>query len=163
MATKHDFHKVIIGRSEMLEFIDLGDIKVPAKTDTGAFRSSVHASKIAVNKDGTLSFDLLNGHKSFVKKTDRITVKNYSQVTIINSFGHREERYEVSLKVKLGPKVFTDSFSLSNRANNSYPVLLGRKLLNDRFLVDSAKSSLNRNRMKKVHGIDFPIDEEDGR
>lgn len=163
MATKHDFHKVIIGRSEMLEFVGMGDIKVPAKTDTGAYRSSVHASKIILNKDGTLSFDLLNGHKYFAKNTERLTVKNFSKVVVVNSFGHREERYEVSLKVKLGSKIFTDSFSLSNRSKNTYPVLLGRKLLNDRFLVDSAKSSLNRNAMKKVHAIDFPIDEEDGR
>lgn len=162
MATKHDFHKTIIGRSEMLEIIDAGNLKVPAKTDTGAYRSSIHASNIKVGDDGILRFDLLIGHPTHVKKIDQISTDTYSRVTVVNSFGQREKRYEIKLRVKLGPKVFTASFSLADRSGNKYPVLLGRQLLNDRFLIDTTKSNVNATLMKKQFGIDFRGDEEDG-
>lgn len=162
MAGRHDFHKVIIGRSEELSFVDLDAPFVPAKTDTGAYRSAVHAKNIKVDKEtGELSFELLGGHPVCGALSSTVTTKQFSTATIENSFGHREERYEVKLKVKLGPKVFIARFTLADRGKKIYPILLGRKLLNNRFLVDSAKSSLNRVELKQKYGIVFPDDEEE--
>lgn len=163
MLSKHDFHKVIIGRSEILSFLDHEIEKVPAKTDTGAYRSAVHAENISVNTNGTLSFDLLGNHPVCGTMARRVTTDEYKSVWVANSFGHREQRYEVKLKVKLGPKIFQARFTLADRSKKIYPILLGRKLLNHRFLVDSAESSLDRVTLKKVYGIDFPKDEEEGR
>lgn len=162
MAGRHDFHKVIIGRSEELSFVDLDAPFVPAKTDTGAYRSAVHAKNITLNKEtGELTFELLGGHPVCGAISREVTTKQFSTATIENSFGHREERYEVRLKVKLGPKVFIARFTLADRSKKIYPILLGRKLLNNRFLVDSAKSSLNRVELKQKYGIVFPDDEEE--
>ena len=163
MASKHDFHKVIIGRSEVLTFSDTDAINVPAKTDTGAYRSAVHATNIRVDENGILSFDLLGGHPVCGAMSHRITAESFTKVWVANSSGHREERYEVKLKVKLGPKVFHARFTLADRSKKIYPILLGRKLLNHRFLVDSSKTSLDRIELKKQYGIDFPGDEEEGR
>ncbi len=163
MASKHDFHKVIIGRSEVLSFIGTAAEKVPAKTDTGAYRSAVHASNIVLSADGVLSFDLLGGHPVCGPMVHRITADAFTVVTIANSFGHEEERYEVKLKVKLGPKVFHARFTLADRSKKIYPILLGRKLLNHRFLVDSSETSLDRITLKQQYNIDFPNDEEEGR
>jgi hypothetical protein len=163
MATKYDFHKVIIGRSEEMAFVDFGLDDVPAKTDTGAYRSAVHADKISIDDKGQLHFRLLGGHPVCGAMAREIVSDKFKEVWIANSFGHREKRYEVRLKVKLGPKVFTASFTLADRAKKIYPVLLGRKLLNHRFLVDSAETSLDRVELRKKHGIKFPKDEEDGR
>jgi hypothetical protein len=162
MASKHDFHKVIIGRSELLTFVGSDAANVPAKTDTGAYRSAVHASDI-VEQDGILSFNLLGGHPVCGAMAHRITAEEYTKVWVANSFGHREERYEVKLKVKLGPKVFHARFTLADRSKKIYPVLLGRKLLNHRFLVDSSETSLDRVSLKRQYGIEFPNDEEEGR
>jgi len=163
MATKHDFHKAIIGRSEFLSFVEYGIEKVPTKTDTGAFRSAVHASNIEVNDDGTLSFDLLGGHPVCGTLATRLTVSDYTKVWVANSFGQREERFEVKIKTKLGPKVFLARFTLADRSKKIYPVLLGRKLLNHRFIVDSSETSIDRVTLKQAYGIDFPNDEEEGR
>lgn len=163
MASKHDFHKVIIGRSEALDFVGTEALKVPAKTDTGAYRSAVHASNIEVGEDGILRFDLLGGHPVCGPMVHRLEAEEYTKVWVANSTGHREERYEVKLKVKLGPKVFHARFTLADRSKKIYPILLGRKLLNHRFLVDSAKSSLDRVMLKQQYGIEFPKDEEEGR
>lgn len=162
MASKHDFHKVIIGRSELLDFVDIDAHKVPAKTDTGAYRSAVHAVNIK-ESEGVLSFKLLGNHPVCGAMAQKIETKDYSQVWVANSFGHRQQRYEVRLKVKLGPKVFMARFTLADRSKKIYPILLGRKLLNDRFLIDSSKTSLDRISLKKQYGIDFPNDEEQGR
>ena len=162
MPTKHDFHKVVIGRSELLSFVDADAPRVPAKTDTGAYRSAVHASNISVVA-GVLRFELLGGHPVCGTLSKQLETEDFTQVTVANSFGHEEQRYEVKLKVKLGPKIFHARFTLADRSKKIYPVLLGRKLLNHRFLVDSAETSLDRITLKKQYGIDFPADEEEGR
>lgn len=162
MPSKHDFHKVIIGRSELLTFVGTDAIGVPAKADTGAYRSAVHASDIVV-ENGILSFNLLGGHPVCGAMAHRVTAEEYKTVWVANSFGHREQRYEVKLKVKLGPKIFHAQFTLADRSKKIYPILLGRKLLNHRFLVDSSETSLDRVALKKQYGIEFPNDEEEGR
>lgn len=162
MATKHDFHKVIIGRSELLTFVGTEAIGVPAKADTGAYRSAVHATDIVV-KDGVLSFNLLGGHPVCGTMAHRVTAEDFKTVWVANSFGHREERFEVKLKVKLGPKIFHAQFTLADRSKKIYPILLGRKLLNYRFLVDSSGTSIDRVTLKNQYGIEFPKDEEEGR
>ncbi len=163
MASKHDFHKVIIGRSEVLTFVGTDAISVPAKTDTGAYRSAVHASNITVDENNVLSFDLLGGHPVCGAMAHRVEAEDYKKVWIANSFGEREERFEVKLKVKLGPKIFHARFTLADRSKKIYPILLGRKLLNHRFLVDSSETSLDRVTLKRQYGIEFPNDEEEGR
>lgn len=152
MQTKHDFHKTIIGRSELLSFVDYGLTEVPAKTDTGAYRSAVHAVNISEH-EGKLSFDLLGGHPAVDGPATRIETEEFNVVTIANSFGHKEERYEVKLRVKLSSKIFTTTFSLADRSKKVYPILLGRILLNHRFLVDPAESSIDRAELKRRFGI----------
>lgn len=164
MATKHDFHKMIVGRSEELHFIDIDLKSIPAKIDTGAYRSAIHASDIVLNEEsGVLSFKLLSGHPVCGTAEYRIETKDFNKVVVENSFGHGENRYEVKFRVKLGSKVFTAQFTLANRSKKVYPILLGRKLLNHRFLVDTANSSLNRVELKKRYGVTFPKDEDEGR
>jgi hypothetical protein len=159
-----DFHKVVIGRSELLHFMEYAIADIPAKTDTGAYRSAVHADQISLSDDGlTLSFRLLGGHPVCGDLAQTMTTTSFTMVQIENSFGHREERYEVRLRVKLGPKVFTTAFSLADRSKKTYPILLGRKLLNNRFVVDTAFSQVDRVALKQQYGIEFPEDEEGGR
>ena len=159
-----DFHKVIVGRAELLHFMEQQIADIPAKVDSGAYRSAIHASDISLSSDGSeLSFTLLGKHPVCGSLATEVKTKDFKSVWISNSFGHREERYEVKLKVKLGPKVFFATFSLADRAKKIYPILIGRKLLNNRFLVDTSETSINRIDLKNQYSIDFPNDEEDGR
>jgi len=163
MPGRRDFHKIIIGRSEAMSFVDPAILHVPAKTDTGAYRSAIHASDIFIDKEGFLNFTLFGNHPIFNNIAIKSKTNKFQEVFVANSFGHREARYEVKLKVKLGPKVFFATFSLADRSKKIYPILLGRKLLNGRFLVDSDKSSVNRLELKEKYSIKMPGDEEDGR
>lgn len=164
MKKRTDFHKIIIGRAEVLTFTQPSIEHVPAKVDTGAYRSAVHASNISLSKDGkTLSFTLLGDHPVCGALAQEVSVTDFKQVKIANSFGHKELRYEVKLPVKLGNRSFVSHFSLADRSKKVYPILLGRKLLNDRFVVDTSQTSINRIELKQQYGISFPTDEEEGR
>jgi hypothetical protein len=161
---RSDFHKVVVGRAELLHIVDTAMGDIPAKVDTGAYRSAIHADNIHLSDDDkTLEFRVLGGHPVCGQLAATVTTQSFQKVWVSNSFGHREERYEVKLRVKLGPKVFLATFSLADRGKKIYPVLLGRKLLNGRFIVDTSHSQINRIELKKQYGIEFPIDEEEGR
>ncbi|MFO0920731.1 MAG: RimK/LysX family protein [Candidatus Saccharimonadales bacterium] len=154
-------YPVIIGRAEYIDIIDMS-LDVPAKIDTGAFRSAIHASNIRIKKVAgkeVLTCDLL-GHKCAPIKR-KFEADEFSKVSITNSFGKEEPRYEVSIKVKMGPKIFHTSFTLADRSSNLFPVLVGRKMLKNRYFVDVSKASVNRIKLKKEFGIKTPIDAED--
>jgi hypothetical protein len=154
--------KLTIGRSELIDFVDLGLQKIPAKIDTGAYRSAIHASSIKLDTDsGVLSFDLLAGHPVFGKDSVHIETNHFQMVTIENSFGHSEERYEVTLKVKMHKKIISTKFTLANRTKKIFPILLGRKLMNRRFIVDPSRTGIDRVKLKHEYKISFPVDEEE--
>lgn len=162
--TRTNFHKVVVGRAELIHFTDFEMADIPAKVDTGAYRSAVHADQIQLSDDGQkLSFRLLGGHPVCGALATVVETTQFQKVWIANSFGHREERFEVKLCVKLGPKVFMATFSLADRSKKIYPILLGRKMLNNRFLVDTAYTQVDRLELKRKYGIEFPQDEEEGR
>jgi hypothetical protein len=133
---------VIIGRAEHIRFVDFSDQLIPAKIDTGADLSSVWATAIS-EELGTLSFSLFGpGSPYFTGKTIQLGEDDYRLTWISNSFGARERRYVVKLKVRLEGRLIKASFSLSNRNRKTYPILIGRKLLNGKFIVDVSKGKI---------------------
>ena len=60
-------------------------------------------------------------------------------------------------------KIFTTPFTLANRGKKVFPVLVGRKLLNRRFVVDSSKASVHRSDLKKRYNLEFDVDVENDR
>lgn len=155
-------YQIIIGRAENIDFVGTS-LGVPAKIDTGAFRSSVHASDIkevtSPSGEKSLKFNLFGHPCAPVKRP--MEVSRYSVLEVKSSNGEVEERYEVTLKIKVGPKIFNTSFTLTDRRSNVYPILIGRKALNKRFVVDPAKSAVNRLMLKRNFGILTTEDEED--
>jgi len=124
----------VIGRVERITFIDGGIEDLHAKVDTGAYRSSVWATKIRV-EDGVLSFRLL-GPRSAHYSGQEIRTTEFKVVEVENSFGHKQKRYSVFLKIRIAGKTVRSNFTLANRAEKTYAVLVGRKLLKNRFIVD---------------------------
>jgi hypothetical protein len=128
--------KITIGSVDKVDLplFNLQDIE--AKIDTGANRSSIHCSKIELlDKAGTqeLSFHIpLDSSKG----DNFFTSRDFFKKKIKSSNGHSEERYIIKTTVILFGKRIKASFSLTDRAEMSYPILLGRKLLKSRFVVD---------------------------
>ena len=157
---KKSLHKVIIGRAELIHFVDFDMADVPTKIDTGAYRSAIHADNIKELPDGTLEFRVLGGHPVCGEIATTTKTGKYSKVWVANSFGQKEERYAVELKIKLSTKIVNANFTLADRSKKIYPILVGRKLLNGRFIIDTSQTSVNRIELKKKYGIILPQDKE---
>lgn len=131
--------KVVIGRAERVDFPTAGVAGVPAKIDTGAYRSSVWASEIRV-EDGVLKFKLLSPESEYYSG-DICEVEKFEIVEVENSFGHSEERYSVFLPIRLGGRRVNTNITLSDRSNKTYPVLVGRRMLRGKYIVDVSKGT----------------------
>lgn len=133
----------ILGRSDRIDLPGLGLTNLHAKIDTGAYSCSLHCSRAEII-DGKLEFVLLDeehpeftGMKFVFSKFDRREVKN--------SFGEAEMRYVIKTTIKIYDHLIKAEFSLSNRGNLKFPVLLGRKILRKRFLIDVTEKDLSFN------------------
>lgn len=141
-------YQTIIGRFEYLDVVDALHA-IPAKIDTGAHRSSIHAKQIKeYTKDGKhmLKFTLL-GHPAHTESYV-ITTSDFSQMVVKSSNGHEAMRYEVKLQIRLGYKNFSASFTLADRSQNVFPVLIGREALRKRFIVDPDRAGVTRSELK---------------
>ena len=130
-----------LGRSDRVDLPGLSLEDIQAKIDTGAYTSSLHCLRAEV-VDGELEFVLLDEeHPEFTGMKYRF--KKFDQREIKNSFGEAELRFVIKTKVKIYDTVIRAEFSLSNRGNLKFPVLLGRKILRHRFLIDVTKKDLS--------------------
>jgi hypothetical protein len=153
----------IIGRAAFVAFPEFGLELIPAKIDSGAYRSAIHAKNIQViERDGKkiLTFDILLGHKS-ANNTAHAETDTFRNVEIENSFGHSERRYEVKLLVEVDGRRFRTSFTLADRSKKKYPILVGRRLLNGRFLINTDISNIDRVKLQQQYNISLPRDEEE--
>ena len=127
----------VIGRNVLVDFLGPNSrIKgIPAKIDTGADSSSLWASNISVSKKGVLKFTLFaEGSKYYTGEV--IKRKAYRAAVVRSSSGHEQIRYRIEMPVKVAGKRVRVGFYLSNRSMNDFPILLGRRTLNKKFLVD---------------------------
>lgn len=121
----------LIGRREFVDFPLLEINKVEAKIDTGAYTCAIHCNNIFLEIQGEkqiLTFQLLD---------DRIyRFEEFTRKKIKNSFGEMEERYIIKTLIVIGRKKIKTTISLSDRENMRYPVLIGRRLLKGKFIID---------------------------
>jgi len=130
-----------LGRSDRVDLPGLGLSDIHAKIDTGAYNCSLHCSRAEV-VDGKLEFVLLDEeHPEFTGM--KFVFKKFDRREIRNSFGEAELRYVIKTTIKIYDYLIRAEFSLSNRGNLKFPVLLGRKILRDRFLIDVTKKDLS--------------------
>lgn len=131
---------LLIGRREFVGFPLLGLAKVEAKVDTGAYTTALHCHSITEKvKDHKkhLCFKVLDpGHPAYVDR--EFCFENYEKRAIKNSFGDAEDRFIIKTFLKLGNRKVNTTISLTDRANMKYPVLIGRRFLKGKFIVDVA-------------------------
>lgn len=141
-STKSVDHAPIIGG---VERVYVENIATPfhARVDTGAEISSIDAMNITpFERDGEkwVSFEVLN--RANGKKTK--FEKPLKRKTVIKRTLEREQRYVVKLKVKMGKNLITAEFSLNDRSKFDYQVLIGRNIINGRYIVDTSVSNTLR-------------------
>ena len=131
----------ILGRSDRIDLPGLGLENIHTKIDTGAYTSSLHCQGARV-VNGILEFVLLDEeHPEFTGMKHHFA--QFEQREIKNSFGEAELRFIIRTQIRMFDKVITSEFSLSNRGNLKFPILLGRKILRHRFMIDVTKKDLS--------------------
>ncbi|AZQ45164.1 peptidase [Nonlabens ponticola] len=129
MATKK-----IIGRTDKADFPKLKLSEIDIKIDTGAYTSSIHCTDIE-EVDGVLIANFLDqDHPQYHGK--KIEFQDYEITTVRSSNGNQEQRYEVQSNIRIFKKLYKISLTLNNRQEMRFPVLIGRKFLSKKFIVD---------------------------
>ncbi len=132
--------KVIIGRLEYIALPKLGVARVHAKLDTGAYRSALHYQKLSLRE--------VEGKQELVvtfsmgRKRTKVVFHEFTLVTVKSSTGQRTERYLITTTVKLNGHAVRTQFTLFDRSDMKFQVLLGRKFLQGRFVVDVARKNV---------------------
>ncbi len=136
-----------LGRKDKADFPELGLSAIPIKIDTGAYTSAIHCHHIQVKQRGGkkgISFILLDpSHPEY--KDRELFFENYRTKKVRSSNGTAEERYVIRTLIRLYDRDYPIELSLSERGEMRFPVLIGRRLLMGKFIVDPAKFDLSYN------------------
>ncbi len=142
MAKRNE--KITVGWREWVSFPNHNQLILKAKIDTGARTSSIHATwvrEVVIEDIPHLQFTI-SPPKFSNQGKQKICLPLIDKRKIKNSFGKTEIRYVVRMKVKMGSKLFNTEFTLAKRSGMVFQVLIGRKALRKRFIVDPHRSFL---------------------
>lgn len=141
--------KKVIGRFDKADFplLDLENIAI--KIDTGAYTSSIHCDNIAEREDALHCTFLDEEHPLYNGK--EFVFKKYDIVFVRSSNGIIQKRFQVQSTIKIFDKIFKISLSLSARQEMRFPVLIGRKFLTKKFIVDPELTDISYNLKSDEH------------
>ena len=132
----------IRGRNTKIERMDFTRRGIDAKVDSGAYKNALHCSNVRVLKKGEeriLAFHILDeNHPRYENR--EIRVKDFTKTRVVNSFGQSQRRYVIKSKIMVDGhnEVIDAEFTLADRSTLRAPILLGRKFLRHKFIVDVA-------------------------
>jgi hypothetical protein len=109
-------------------------VKLPARIDTGAATSSLDARDLKV-KNNMAEFKL---PKKYGGLQLRLPVVGWLDV---RSADFKEKRPVVEIMFCLGPKLIHTQVTLNDRSTVRYPLIIGRNVLKDNFVVDCMHSN----------------------
>lgn len=143
----------VIGRKDKADFPMFDMYDVPVKIDSGAYSSSIHCSSVCeINSVDNISFlevifldEAYNGFQS-----EKQVFTSYKKKKVKSSTGDEQERFFVKIPIVLFGEIIETDFSLTTRNGLKHPVLIGRKLLNKKFLIDTSKTNLSFKEKKKI-------------
>ena len=135
--------KKIIGRREIISILDLELFDLDAKVDTGADSNSLHCDDIFIDDEKFVNFTLLDEiHPAYHGK--KMKVPLYKLKRVKSSNGTVQLRASIKVDILFFGKKYKTVVSLTNRSDMKYPMLIGRKFLSERFLVDVSQEYLTK-------------------
>lgn len=130
----------IVGWRELASLPELGLSGIPAKIDTGARTSSLHAHVLE---------DFERGGERFVRfAVDWGGTRHFCEAVhvdvrgITSSNGDQQTRFVIKTPLTIGNLTFRAEISLADRSQMQFPMLIGRTALRRRMVVDSGHSWL---------------------
>ena len=138
-----------IGRFDRADFPDLHLKDISVKVDTGAYTSAIHCNNIKEDK-GILKCTFLDEEHPLYNGRE-FHFEEYNVVHVRSSNGMVQKRYQVKSHIVLFGKNYKISLSLSARQEMRFPVLLGRKFLTKKFIVDTEFFDVSFNSKTNEH------------
>jgi hypothetical protein len=120
--------KITIGTVEDVILLPWG-VKLPARIDTGAAKSSLDARELKV-RDNVVEFKLPQKYGGLQLRLPIIEWRH------VRSPDGRERRPVVELGICLGSRRIRTQVNLNDRSMVKYPLILGRNFLREEFVVD---------------------------
>jgi hypothetical protein len=127
--------KKIVGKKELISIVDLDLYNLDAKVDTGADSNALHCDDIYVDDNNIVHFKLLDEvHEAYHGR--KMEMPLYKLKHVKSSNGELQIRPSIKVSVNFFGKRYKTVISLTNRADMKYPMLIGRRFLSGKFLVD---------------------------
>lgn len=134
-----------IGREDKADFPEFHLEDIDIKIDSGAYTSSIHCANIKeVEENGKklLKFTLLDPEHTLYNHKE-FTTDDYASKLVKSSNGIAEERYRIYTEIIIFNEKFPIYLTLTERKDMKFPILLGRKFLNKKFVIDTIKKNVS--------------------
>ena len=129
-----------MGWRELVDLPGIGLSGIPAKIDTGARTSSLHARVLEqFERDGKPYVRFAVDWDDFAHEGEAVRV-DWRGIT--SSIGETQRRFVIKTPLRIGSVEFRAELSLADRSDMKFPMLIGRTALRRRFVVDSGRSWL---------------------
>lgn len=138
----HGKKYIVLGWREWVSLPSLGIPMIKAKIDTGARTSCLHAFDIERFRKNNV--DKVHFHIHPIQRNDITTIRCTAKLVdirqVTDSGAHRELRYFIETSMLLGGITHMIQISLTNRVKMTYRMLLGRKALQQDYIIDPSRS-----------------------
>ncbi|MGD2096788.1 MAG: RimK/LysX family protein [Desulfobacterales bacterium] len=153
MKKKKHQPEAIIGWKEWIALPELGIPAIKAKIDTGARTSAMHVFDLEEFEDNGRWMVNFGIHPLQRQKD----VCRYCQAPVLeqrrvkDSSGHSEKRFVIQTRAVLGEMSWPIDITLTNRDLMLFRMLLGRKALENKFLVNPDRPYLTGRSLAKAY------------
>ena len=134
--------KLVLGEYEWVH-LSAYNLTLPARIDSGARTSSLHAVNLEEFERDGVAWIRFETH--YQPETEPEPIKRHIEATLVRTTtiqqaSGSEIRPVIRLTLQLGSLVQEAEFTLTDRSNLTFPLLLGRKFFKDIAVIDVGKA-----------------------
>ncbi len=141
----------VMGWREWVTLPELGIARIKAKIDTGARTSALHAFSLKPFTENGVSMIRFEMHplQHDVETMTTCVARVVDKRLVTDSGGHEEERYVIETPITIAGQTWSIEITLTERENMLFRMLLGRRALRKRFIINPARSFVTTRVPKK--------------